>query len=154
MYSYYYYFLLDLMIKLIIFQWHMILVYIKLFIFIGTTEEDRREAMKKLKPKKKKRIVTLDIMTRQFKELEITDSEDELDEREEEIGYKINAEMDSRANKSNNSIYSILSQKFQDLNDNKTYNRKKAPNKNKSDEIMNEVKKMYKFHSRIQHDEY
>lgn len=132
----------------------MILVYIKLFIFIGTTEEDRREAMKKLKPKKKKRIVTLDIMTRQFKELEITDSEDELDEREEEIGYKINAEMDSRANKSNNSIYSILSQKFQDLNDNKTYNRKKAPNKNKSDEIMNEVKKMYKFHSRIQHDEY
>lgn len=154
MYSYYYYFLLDLMIKLIIFQWHMILVYIKLFIFIGTTEEDRREAMKKLKPKKKKRIVTLDIMTRQFKELEITDSEDELDEREEEIGYKINAEMDSRANKSNNSIYSILSQKFQDLNDNKTYNRKKAPNKNKSDEIMNEVKKMYKSHSRIQHDEY
>lgn len=132
----------------------MILVYIKLFIFIGTTEEDRREAMKKLKPKKKKRIITLDIMTRQFKELEITDSEDELDEREEEIGYKINAEMDSRANKSNNSIYSILSQKFQDLNDNKTYNRKKAPNKNKSDEIMNEVKKMYKFHSRIQHDEY
>lgn len=110
--------------------------------------------MKRLKPKKKKRIVTLDIMTRQFKELEITDSEDELDEREEEIGYKINAEMDSRANKSNNSIYSILSQKFQDLNDNKTYNRKKAPNKNKSDEIMNEVRKMYKSRSRIQHDEY
>lgn len=112
--------------------------------------------MKRLKPKKKKRIVTLDITTRKFKELEITDSEDdeELDEREEEIGYKINAEMDNRANKSNNSIYSILSQRFQDLNDNKTYNRKKAPNKNKSDEIMNEVRKMYKSRSRIQHDEY
>lgn len=133
--------------------------YIFIFLFIlliGTTEEERKEAMKKLKPKKKKRIVTLDIVTRQFKELEITDSEDddELDEREEEIGYAINAEMDNRASKSNNSIYSILSQRFQDLNDNKTYNKKKAPNKNKNDEIMNEVKKMYKSHSRIQHDEY
>lgn len=72
------------------------------------TEEERQEALKKAKPKKTKKIITLDINTKKFKEIEVTDDEDsDIDEREEQINYAINAEMDNRAKKSNTNIFSV-----------------------------------------------
>lgn len=72
------------------------------------TEEERQEALKKAKPKKTKKIISLDINTKKFKEIEVTDDEDsDIDEREEQINYAINTEMDNRAKKSNTNIFSV-----------------------------------------------